>query len=213
MPSSLTRIWYEGGHVQHNDDEDDDRSRTRAPVRVEFAASLAMLDLARRLPLEELSMRGRYVDPVSTPMADFQTSIASCSPDHAHDELQDMDSGHNPLPIRARLCCNANSEGALGTHAQTIPAWQSQWSRSHTVSFSSSDSDSTWSFGCWSARRLEREFGCDAAAAAADDDDSISGGGHPIDGRPIHVAFMSDAEFAALPDWSDVEDESEDEMW
>jgi hypothetical protein len=211
MPSSLTRTWYEGGHIQHDDDQDDARSRTRAPVRVEFAASLAMLDLARRLPLEELSMRGRYVDPVSTPMADFQTSIASCSLDHDHHETHDMDPRHNPLSTRPRLCCNANGEGELGTHAQTIPAWQSQCSRSHTVSLSRRDSDSTWSFGCRSARRLEREVGCDAAAAA--DDDSLSRGGHAIGEPPIHVAFMSDAEFAALPDWSDVEDESEDEMW
>lgn len=75
-------------------------------------------------------------------------------------------------------------------------AEESQSSRSQTVSLSSLSSTSTWSFGCKGARRVERdEAGVDNFQEKA----SCS----------VGPWFMSDEEFQALPDWSDVEEDSE----
>jgi hypothetical protein len=116
-------------------------------------------------------------------------------------------------------------------HEQQMAATKLRQSRSHTLSLSSRSSPSTWSFACYSARRLEREHD-DAISDSGSSFGSLSGWGVTTgenenleqltgeaicgetqdalpDTLPSHgPSFKQDTDdFDILPDWAIVEDD------
>jgi hypothetical protein len=209
-------------------------------MRGELRASVAILDFARKLPLEELGMVGRSL---GSPVVG-QSQLGS--PSHVGRELPAVDS-KSDIIFRAVSLDKNLSEPVVGhhtvrEHGTTAPhssVSELPHFRSHTVSLSSESSSSTWSFACQSACRVEQAQQ-EQKAASGDDVSSFASlsvwdvtfGDDEGDRLPLRfnvpdtsdyadvqrgdrfsspaqpsnqIPFIMDAEFDALPDWSDVE--------
>jgi hypothetical protein len=180
----------------------------------ELAASLSMLDFARNLPLEELSMIGRSLEPPLVGCTDTSTDLMDFSGcELVHQRAQIV------TPEKTSPTQTISRSKEIEARVVELPSsvTQLQQSSSHTLSLSSESSATTWSFACRSARRIEGEHelpGIDEDQTSSFD--SLSGWGVGDVAEPTssliqrleHAAvIMSDAEFNALPDYSDVEDD------
>jgi hypothetical protein len=197
---------------------DDTAEHSDVSPYAELAASPAMLDFARKLPLEELSMIGRcLVQPLasSTDTATvlveplfFNTRAQVVTPEPGS-PTRTPSSGKSITPLLEREFVERLEEPHI-----SVPI--SQRYSSHTLSLSEVGSDSTWSFACRSARRIEGEHelsDIDEGAVSSSVSLSVWSVGDIAEPSPLrvhqihHALKMSDAEFDALPDYSDVEDD------
>jgi hypothetical protein len=170
----------------------------------ELAASLAMLDFARKLPLEELSMIGCSLEPPLNSSANTTTALVDFSDyNHAERHAMAVEPKHPPQPID----CVAKPQNS-------VP--EVRHFSSHTLSLFSESSGTTWSFTCRSARRIEGEH----ELPGINEDTATSFGSlsrwdvgdiaepSPLRVQQVHHALnMSDAEFDVLLDYSDIEDD------
>lgn len=228
-PGTTTTVCGMATWRSYKDDDDDDDCPLVA-ARVELAASQAMLNFARMLPLEELCIIGRGLEMSRSTVTETDQIIYTASVPSP--------------PVLGKHRHGQSTCQETGTTAGDIQKLKSY--SSHTLSVSSRSSASTWSFACRSARRIEREH-----RDGVDDDDassfgSLSGwrvtysdktaGGESLkmcamdfgmqeaqwsnasswrsmsSSSPSRhesgIMAMSDAEFHALPDYSDIESDS-----
>jgi hypothetical protein len=208
-------------------------------IHAEAAADATMLNFAKRLPLEDSNRVGHDLGfaldsrlNMTGGLTEARSSSSSSSSHGAKLTTSTIATRHDTVeeatgPPALEYSVSAQAPRGVG---------RSQQSSSRTLSLASTSSDSTWSFACQSARRIKREH--ERGYQSEDDGSegsfgSLSGWGVTIHdntsvqqapevpenivtcppnssaGLNEQVFVISDAEFDALPDWSDVEDEPE----
>jgi hypothetical protein len=179
-------------------------------ARATLEVHASMLSLVKKLPLEELSMIGHGWKSSLPTTADARHSMGlqsnvvevATEPQLASSSTLSVKSTNSS----SSFACRSARRMEQGCERETLPdcAHEPPCSSSRTLTLSNRSSKSTWSFACQSARRVERRVS--VACSSAPPTSKNFGSPSPQDKR---WTFMSDAEFDALPDWSDVEDEAE----
>lgn len=195
-------------------EENGNVSNRRGSAYTDLAVNTTMLSFAKKLPLEELSMIGHGVESLSP-----KQNVMDC--------LRDEDTAYSqrkapaPHPLRPLHSSWSFVRHNDATDEQRSFSCELPQLSSRTVTLSSTSRTSTWSFACRSARRVEREHEGRDESDMESSFGSLDGWGvsstpeqqeiNPIPDsrRHKHDSFMSDKDFDALPEWSDVEDESE----
>lgn len=163
-----------------------------------------MVESARKLSIEELSMVAVHPRSRLGARREGQGPRECRSLDgHYEQQIQPVVAAQRIggwqtklLPVTSRASSGSFPLRSSWLDESEDGAEESQNSRSQTVSLSSISSTSKWSFACRCARRVERD---EEGVDNLQEDASCSAGSR----------FMSDEEFHALPDWSDVEGDSE----
>jgi hypothetical protein len=211
-------------------------NRRIVSAQVDLAASAAMQDFAQRLPLEELGSIGHDLAPPASSSAQkslpepgmYPASMARrVTPQRTLWMPRCAGEGRRVLSMPARtggLDSESSNSSALRVELEQLTQRSSQtelYTRSaRTLSLTSTaSSKSSWSFACRSARRVEREHAGPNDPNINSDESSFGS----LEGWGVttqnsnddlilhhkHESYMSDEDFAALPDYSDVEDDEE----
>jgi hypothetical protein len=220
------------GGPQNSVESNENISTRRVSTYTDLAVNAAMLRFAKKLPLEELSMIGHGLESLSP-----KEKVTDYSPnDDATYGQREMPAPHPLHPLHSPWSFVHRSDS---TDEQRSCSPELPRSSSPTLTLSSTISTSPWSFACRSARRAEREHaghnesddestcgsldGWGVSSTLEQQDEASDTGeffehasqySNLIDPSPgsrehKHDSCKSDEEFDALPEWSDVEDESE----
>jgi hypothetical protein len=203
-------------------------------IQAELGANLAILDIARKLPLDDLNMVGNCLGSSSVESSDgtrslttpygnlqagqgpWRTAVDKTVPSRVPSFRRTSSHSSESFPLRP-----FEIEGGIDTQRNSTP--ELPRSSSQTLSLSRKGSTPNWSFVCQSARHVEQKRESSISDSGSSFGSLCGWGvthnanvGYGPSGEPAHSNIPSsrqwnaqegDDEFDMLPDWSDVEDD------